>query len=192
MKPLEIILLILAFLASVVLLLQGLLKTELLPITFIALALGFDPYSPANFFIIPFLFFAFKFLIMFVKPFYLMFTKGRNFRMARRTSQMASDMSAYGKGTLFGIIQFDIEKNVLIDLGVNFFGLLFDFFVWVLSFWLALMIMFVLISVNYVENGGPDFFFVLLNFVIGFFILFSVLKMLGFARFVKLIRVPTQ
>jgi hypothetical protein len=61
-------------------------------------------------------------------------------------------------------------------LATEFFGFLLDFFVWVISFWLMGIAIFVLLVINYIPNKNPPLFFVSLNLFIGFFIMLQVLK----------------
>jgi hypothetical protein len=70
---------------------------------------------------------------------------------------------------------FRLSANPL-TLASEFFGFLLDFFVWVISFWLMGMAIFLLIAINYIPNKNPPLFFVSLNIFIGFFIILLALK----------------
>lgn len=76
---------------------------------------------------------------------------------------------------IFGLKFFPSLQNPLKPAS-EFFGFLFDFFVWVISFWLVGMLVFFLIITNSIPNKNPPLFFISLNLFIGFFILLKSIR----------------
>ena len=69
------------------------------------------------------------------------------------------------------------------QLAAEFFGFQFDFFMWVIAFWIAGMLIGFLIAVSFIPNKDPPLFFVFLNLFLAFFVLAKTIRWATTAKF---------